>query len=270
MDQQLIITHPGSAHFDDLTAVSLVLASCQLQRFRIERREPSSAELDDPGIWVIDTGGRHEPEKLNFDHHQSLECPSAYVLVADYLGLLDTLSIMPWWDFKDYVDRFGAARASEIFNAGDDLVNRNPVEDWLVSQFASEPQASLPLLKSYGTRLIKDARTLKRQIDFWKKSSRLMINGIPAMIGETRESAGLDEFRRRDKNPPDVVISLDRRGEGWRLFRYEGVPVDFSRIAGEPEVAFAHKSGFMATTRKRLTRDQLVTLVSKAVVEDVT
>ena len=97
-----------------------------------------------------------------------------------------------------------------------------------------------------------------------------MINGIPAMIGETRESAGLDEFRRRDKNPPDVVISLDRRGEGWRLFRYEGVPVDFSRIAGEPEVAFAHKSGFMATTRKRLTRDQLVTLVSKAVVEDVT
>ena len=160
MDQQLIITHPGSAHFDDLTAVSLVLASCQLQRFRIERREPSSAELDDPGIWVIDTGGRHEPEKLNFDHHQSLECPSAYVLVADYLGLLDTLSIMPWWDFKDYVDRFGAARASEIFNAGDDRVNPESEKSGLYLSLL----LSLSLLTSVkilGTRLIKDARTLK-------------------------------------------------------------------------------------------------------------
>jgi hypothetical protein len=139
--------------------------------------------------WVIDTGGRHEPERLNFDHHQSLDCPASFVLVADYLGLKEILSLMPWWDFKDYVDRFGAVRASEVFQAGDDLVNRNPIEDWMVAQFAAEPQNSIPMLKSYGSRLIKDARTLKRQIDFWKTSPRLMIDGISAMIGETRESA---------------------------------------------------------------------------------
>jgi hypothetical protein len=73
------------------------------------------------------------------------------------------------------------------------------------------------------------------------------------------------EFRRIEKNCPDIVISFDRRGEGWRLFRYEGVPVDFSQIAGEPEVSFAHKSGFMATTKRRLTQDEVITLVSKAI-----
>jgi len=62
-------------------------------------------ELDDLDIWVIDIGLRHEPEKHNFDHHQSLECPASFVLIAGYLGLLETMSVMPWWQFKDSVDR---------------------------------------------------------------------------------------------------------------------------------------------------------------------
>ena len=85
------------------------------------------------------------------------------------------------------------------------------------------------------------------------------------MIGETIESAGLEEFRRLADNPPDIVISLDRRDDGWRLFRYEGTPVDFSLISDCPEILFAHQSGFMARTKERLSIDDLITLVSKAV-----
>jgi hypothetical protein len=264
MKKQLIITHPGSAHFDELTAISLILAVCADVKFRVERREPTSAELDNPDIWVVDTGNRHEPEKHNFDHHQSLECPAAFVMVAEYLGLAETMSVMPWWYFKDEVDRFGPVKSSVKYHAGDDLVNRNPVESWFVARFASEPEASLPLLKSFGTQLIEEARKLKTQIDFWKSSKRLIIAGVPAMIGETRESAGLEEFRRLDKNPPDIVISMDRREKGWRLFRFDGTCVDFSRIADCPEIAFAHKSGFMAKTKELLPIDDLIVLVSKA------
>jgi hypothetical protein len=214
---QLIITHPGSAHFDEVTAVSLVLTVYADTEFRIERREPSPTELEDPGVWVIDTGNRYEPEKHNFDHHQSLDCPAAFVLVAEYLGLLNALSVMPWWDFKDSVDRIGPVKASAKYYAGDDLINRSPVETWLVDRFGSEPQASLPLLKSFGIHMIEDARRLKKQIDFWKASRRFVIAGVPVAIGETRESFGLEEYRRMDENPPDIVISLDRRSEGWRL-----------------------------------------------------
>jgi hypothetical protein len=264
MKKQLIITHPGSAHFDELTAISLILAVYADVKFRVERREPTSAELDNPDIWVVDTGNRHEPEKHNFDHHQSLECPAAFVMVAEYLGLAETMSVMPWWYFKDEVDRFGPVKSSVKYHAGDDLVNRNPVESWFVARFASEPEASLPLLKSFGTQLIEEARKLKTQIDFWKSSKRLIIAGVPAMIGETRESAGLEEFRRLDKNPPDIVISMDSREKGWRLFRFDGTNVDFSRIADCPEIAFAHKSGFLAKTKELLPIDDLIVLVRKA------
>ena len=265
MKSELIITHPGSAHFDDVTAIGLILAVNADAEFRIERREPVPAELDNPDVWVIDIGGRHEPEKHNFDHHQSLDCPSAFVLVAEYLGLAETMSVMPWWYFKDEVDRFGPVKSSVKYHAGDDLVNRNPIESWLVARFASEPQACLPMLKSYGLHIIEEARMLKSQIDFWKTCSRLTIAGVPAIIGETRESAGLEEFRRLDDNPPDIVISLDRYDNGWRLFRYDGTPVDFSLISDRPEIAFAHKSGFMAKTKERLSINELIALVSKAI-----
>ena len=86
------------------------------------------------------------------------------------------------------------------------------------------------------------------------------------MIGETMKSAGLEEFRRMDENPPDIVISLDRRSKGWRLFRYDGTPVDFSLISDCPEIAFAHKSGFMAKTKEYIGIDDLIALVSKAVI----
>jgi hypothetical protein len=262
---QLIITHPGSAHFDEVTAVSLILAVNPGIEFRIERREPLPGELDEANVWVVDTGNRHEPEKRNFDHHQSLDCPASFVLVAEYLGLLDTLSVMPWWRFKDSVDRIGPVGSSRIFKAGDDLVNRNPVEDWLVDWFAAEPMTSLPLLRTFGIHLIENASQLKKQIDFWKSAQRLHIAGVAAVIGETRESFGLEEFRRLDNNPPDIVISLDRRNEGWRLYRYDGTAVDFSRIANDPEIEFAHKSGFLAKTRERLSLEALIALVSKAV-----
>ena len=85
------------------------------------------------------------------------------------------------------------------------------------------------------------------------------------MIGETRESAGIEEFRRLDENPPDIVISLDRRDKGWRLFRYDGTPVDFSLISDHEEISFAHKNGFMAKTKERLGIDDLIALVSNAV-----
>jgi hypothetical protein len=174
---------------------------------------------------------------------------------------------MPWWYFKDEVDRFGPVNSSVKYQAGDDLVNRSPVESWFMASFADAPADTLPVLKSFGIHVIRGARRLKNQIDYWKASSRLVIAGVPAMIGETRESGGLDEFRRLDPNPPDIVISLDSRDEGWRLFRYDGAPVDFTLISDRPEIAFAHKSGFLAKTKERMEIDALIELVSGAVTD---
>jgi len=264
--KELIITHPGGAHFDEVTAISLVLTVHKTSEFTVERREPSEAELNDPNIWVIDVGDRHEPEKRNFDHHQSLDCPASFVLVAEYLGIAENMSVTAWWNFKDEVDRFGPAKASISFNAGDELVNENPVENWLTSEFVSSPESTLPILKNYGAWLISHAQLLKKQVDVWKNSRRLDIAGVPVMISETRDSVGLEEFHRLEPDAPDIVISLDRRDEGWRLFRYEGAPVDFSRIENDPLISFAHKTGFLAKTKERLNIEELTKLISKAVI----
>jgi hypothetical protein len=263
---ELIITHSGSAHFDELTAVSLILAAYPDREYTIDRRDPTAGELDDPRVWVIDIGGRHEPQNSNFDHHQAIDCPASFVLIADYLGLSDTMSVLSWWDFKDSVDRIGPVRASQAYGAGDYLVNRSPVETWLTALFAAEPQSTLPLLRSLGAHIIEEARRLKIQVDFWKTSTRLVIAGVPTVIGETTDSAGLEEFRRLDQNPPGIVISLDRQSQGWRLMRFDGVTVDFSLISTCPEVAFAHNSGFLAKTKERIAVADLVNLVSKAIV----
>lgn len=268
MEKTLIIIHPGSAHFDEMTAVSLILAMRPGIDFAVERREPATAELDDPNVWVIDIGGRHEPRLHNFDHHQSLDCPASFVLLARYLDLEETMRVLPWWDFKDNVDRFGPVKSSRLFGAGDDLVNRNPVEVWLTRRFAADPEGTLPLLKSFGEEIVEYARKLKKQIDFWQSCEVLKIGGVPAIIGETRESAGLEEFRRLTVDPPYIVISRDRRDEGWRLFRFEGTPVDFTRIADDPRVKFAHKSGFLAKTATILPVPELLDLVAGAVIAD--
>jgi len=58
------------------------------------------------------------------------------------------MSVMPWCILKDEVDRFGPVKSSVNIMLAMTSVNRNPVESWFVARFASEPEASLPLLKS--------------------------------------------------------------------------------------------------------------------------
>lgn len=63
-----VVRHPGIFHADDVCSLAFlrllgVTAPC-------EARVPTPGELDDPGVVVLDIGGRHEPALLNFDHHQ--------------------------------------------------------------------------------------------------------------------------------------------------------------------------------------------------------
>ena len=63
---QTIVTHPGSAHKDDLLAVCVLIAR---HRVPVFRREPTDDDLDDASVVVVDIGGSHDPAKSNFDHH---------------------------------------------------------------------------------------------------------------------------------------------------------------------------------------------------------
>jgi hypothetical protein len=61
-----------------------------------------------------------------------------------------------------------------------------------------------------------------------------------------------------------AVVYPDRRGVGYGISRYEDHPqLDFSRLEGEGDVHFAHKSGFMCKTRAT-ERERLQALIRAA------
>ena len=67
-----------------------------------------------------------------------------------------------------------------------------------------------------------------------------------------------------------ATVYPDRRGEGYGIQRYEDDPrLDFSRVEGEPDVRFAHKSGFVCKT-EATDPERLQQLIRGAVIPGVT
>jgi hypothetical protein len=265
---KLIITHPGSAHFDDFFAISLVLAVNEDVKYTIERRHPADEELANPETWVIDVGMKHEPDLKNFDHHQSTDTPASFMLVADHLGLTATLEITPWWEFKDKFDRFGPFKIADELGIENLLSFISPLEDWILELFEQDPAEIYPLMRSFGQNVIKGARTLSSQFAFWAKSETCIVKSKTVLIGRTNDSTGVQRYSSRMDSPAEISVSYDGRGEGWRLARLNDAKgVDFSKLEGDERIKFAHKTGFIAKTKHRIPVSEVMKLVEKAIAD---
>ncbi|RJP93944.1 MAG: hypothetical protein C4518_04735 [Desulfobacteraceae bacterium] len=265
---KLIITHPGSAHFDDFFAISLVLAVNNDVTYTIERRYPTDEELANPEIWVIDVGMKLEPDLRNFDHHQSADTPASFMLVADHLGLTATLSIAPWWEFKDKFDRFGPFKVADELGIEDLLPFISPIEDWFLELFEQKPGEVYPLMHSFGQHVIKGAGILSSQFEFWANSEKCIIKNKTVLIGLTDDSTGVERYSIRMDPPAEISVSYDGRGEGWRLARLnKATGVDFSKLEGDKRIKFAHKTGFIAKTKQRIPINEVLKLVGQVIAD---
>lgn len=267
--ENLIITHPGSAHFDDFFSLSLILATYPEINFTIERREPVERELEDPDIWVVDIGGRHQPELKNFDHHQNLHLSASFVLVADYLNLTPVLNVMPWWTFKDRIDRFGPEKVGAEIGTENLRCTYSPLENWFLEQFSEDPESVKAIMVKFGQGIIAQARELTAQLEFWNNCEKVTVKGKTVMIGLTDETYGTREYNDSLKNNPvAVTISYDKRGEGWKMCRFDEFPeIDLSLLEGHEEIKFAHKTGFVAKTKTRIPVSEVLKLVGMAIKE---
>ncbi len=264
----LIITHPGKAHFDEFLALSLILAANEGGNFTIERREPTAEELDDPEVWVVDIGERHEPHLKNFDHHQDLGLPVSFVLVADHLGLADALRETPWWDFKDRIDRFGPVNMAREMGVETVVPMHSPLEAFMLTMFETSPLMVYHTMYLFGRSLIENAEKMAGCIEFWKEAEIVTVKGKRVMIGLTDDSTGAQQFCDLSDNPPDLSLTYDNRGEGWKFFRFNlCTGVNFSLLENHEEIFFAHKGGFIAKTKRRLPREEALALMGEAVVE---
>lgn len=261
-----LLTHPGSAHKDDLLACCVLLAANPVP---IERREPDADDLADPSIAVIDVGDRHEPENGNFDHHQfPRDTPPtcSLSLVLQHLGLYeDAKTFCEWLEPAEWFDCRGANNTAAWLGVDRSIIGKlnSPIDVTLLRRFAASNQ-HLPgepiweMLRLVGLDLIDYLTTTRERIDFIDTHHELWtISGKSFLFLPRTDplpedpSAGIGHFLR-EKNLEETVAGMiypDRRNAGYGISRYNDHPdLDFSALEAEPDVHFAHKSGFVAKT----------------------
>jgi hypothetical protein len=280
-----ILTHPGSAHKDDFLACCLLIARHGLP---VWRRDPESADLDDPGILVIDVGGEHAPDRGNFDHHQF---PAEHVpicslsLILQHLGLYeDARTFCEWLEPAEWFDSRGPFATADWLGIERSVVNRlnSPVDITLLRRFAQkrelEPGDPIwEVMRMVGEDLFMYLRTLRERLDYVSvHASVLEVAGEGSSVKilymprtdpmPDDPSSGLGRYIEQIGEKIDGLIYPDRRGAGFGLSRHEDSDrLDFTRIAEEADVHFAHARGFVAkTSATDLAR--LTELVARALV----
>lgn len=265
-----IVVHGGKAHLDDVMACAIAVAARAWATkdatasdvlVPIERRDPTERELEDERVLVLDVGGRLEPEKGNFDHHQlprgTKSC--AMTLLASDLAFDDLstvadlmAAVYPWFETRAVVDSCGPFQAAK--EAGTDWATvekfLGPFEDLVLRLFEeSDPDGRARSCAELARDILAKAEAWDAVVDRLRYPA---VDGCVEIVDFTEADPAKSEvvsdaiLRKYDRG---VAIFHDNRGPGLTLLRLKDDPrIDFSRVQGDPRVAFAHAGGFIAKT----------------------
>lgn len=273
-----IIVHPGTAHMDDFLTVALVRGI--LSDITILRREPTPEDLEDPHILVADVGGVHDPLNMCFDHHQDRELPASFVLVLQAAGVWDLFKdCFPWATFTSDMDTRGPTEVCRSRGIPEGVGREfiNPIASFALASFELYTQYSfdqMPLITEIGKHLWDELTEWQDAKDEVDRSTTLVETGEdgvcrPFLLYEGRISPLIDRALVHSGIAHGYVgtITKSGRNHGWRLYRINDNPhVDFTRIAYDRRVRFAHANGFMAETFDVIPITELHELVGKALI----
>lgn len=287
-----IVVHPGDAHIDEFFACAVALAvkamHCQGDTYEslakidvpIERHEPVEAELEDPEVLVLDVGGRLEPAKMNFDHHQlsrgSRDC--TYTILAKHLlfdegvTLADWLKDMfAWYETRAMLDSCGPFAAAKEAGTTWDVVSEflGPCEEFVLRQFAAATDAErAALVKAFAVDIVDKMIAwdeVVRKLNFPKIDDCSDVEIVDFTKADPAQTAAVSDAVTR-KYERGVAIFHDNRGSGLTLLRLKDDPrIDFAKVKDDPETVFAHPGGFIAKTKSK-SLDEALRLVEAAVV----
>lgn len=264
-----ILTHPGSAHKDEFLACCVLLA---LHPVPVLRREPTASDLADPAICVVDVGHRHEPALNNFDHHQLPKDhpPTCSLsLVLQHLGLYDDArQFCDWLETTEWFDCRGALSTAKWLGVSPEALAKltSPIDITLLRRFALaarlEPGQPLwEVMKMIGEDLLDYVKSQRARLDFIGQHAEVWTVDLAGTPGQILflprtdplpddPSMGVERYIE-SRGLANVVgtVSPDRRSIGYGLSRHrDSARLDFTCIAGQPDVHFAHARGFVAKT----------------------
>lgn len=290
-----VIIHGGKAHRDEFLSLGLVLhARLITETTPVQRGTPTVEELDDPEILVLDCGRRHEPELLNFDHHQFPKgvTESTLSLLATHLvhkngeTYAQLLSEMQWFKssviqdahgpmslarhlgFKDFPQglaspvEYGVLRFLSFF--GDSSIDSLPTG---LRHLASEkhvPKSLKHLAHTIMFILVSDAIKMRERLKELEQAKLFQIKEGTYAILFNGSPFGIRTFAERNKLNLSVAVTLDDRGKGWVLQRLrDDDPIDFSTVEDD-RLSFKHQNGFLAVTKELLDWREVQELCKRA------
>lgn len=265
-----ILTHPGGAHKDEFLACSVMAA---LHEVPIVRREPTGADLADPGVCVIDVGGEHDPAKNNFDHHQLPRegvpvC--ALSLVLQSLGLYeDARFAFEWMEPAEWFDVRGPSRTAAWLGVERRVISQlsSPIDMSLLRCFAGATRwargdSLYQIMQIIGDDMVIYLQTLRQRLEniavaseLWtlevagESFSALFLPRQEQMADEPSMGLGQYVHLRGLEKEVAALVYPDRRSAGYGLSRFQDHPrLDFTRTRENADVHFAHAGGFVAKT----------------------
>jgi len=264
-----IIIHHGAAHKDDFLCACLLLA--KVENAVIFRRMPTAEEMDDANTYVVDVGGRYEPDRLNFDHHQFPEDKEnprcAFTLLLDYFGMLPKArGAWSWLRAAEILDCHGPKALSQVLGIDPKIFRESasPLEAFVIAEFSRRTELSLAGLRDWLPEIMAEfGGTLIHQLDKFHEEMELLnaegkvrwIKGVAVLIVPRHEKGrpiSLPAITRWQENvAPNAGIRIapDARAQGLSLLRIDDHPrVDFSKIEGLEDVLFVPKGGWTAKT----------------------
>lgn len=276
-----IVTHAGKAHLDELMACAIAIAHDRMfggdSDFEIERRDPTESELEDSKILVLDVGGRYEPEKGNFDHHQlprgsrdsamTLLAADLWIPDGEFVGgyvpgdpefpvdsVAEFLSaVFPWFRRRAELDACGPFATAKA--AGTDWATvasfLGPFEDMVLADFERDPVAVAAKLADMVVRkweaYSRVVGAVRCDRPRWGDGDFEIADFTAADPKDAEEVSGALTAKVRG-----VAVFHDNRGDGLTLLRLHDDPrVDFTRVGDDPEVAFCHANGFVVKTKSK-------------------
>lgn len=271
MRKRKLVTHSGTAHRDEFLACCAILYhehSTRGQLVTIERRVVADFDMENDLTWVIDTGGKWQPELLNFDHHQEgsdVADKCALDLVLEHLlgkaALKRYRHINPWMVLTSLHDTRGpneAARSLGV-DARTYSLMRSPVERLILGRF-SESQIIFPESSLHAEMREMGRVMMNQSLDL--ESQYAALNRIPGpgdfngiRVWDVRPAFKEGEFDSfavvntlATTHSVDVVISHNFRRNAPAVFRSEWAAgrLDFSRLEGQAYLIEAHANGFYA------------------------
>jgi len=265
-DVTTIITHPGQAHRDEFMALCLLVAAAERNGddLGIERRDHTEDELDDSSLLILDQGGKHDPDMLNFDHHQLdrfADPTCSITLVLPLLGIdpEEARRIWGWLKFSEMLDSKGPfATASHYGMSPDSLfATVSPIETTVLRWFERETDIaeSQPAFRhgeeepnplydlmvligqeklSYLDKLIERLDLLRLSVDTYSIGAKPGVSqGVDVIDAsciprEQSPQLGLEvycqELQANRGFKTAITITQDDRGEGLCLFRRNDDP----------------------------------------------